>query len=219
MFRSSHTLADELLKTNLFWGMEGRLGKGKEQGGRSGNGWLVVVDERALIPELWLGLKELTLLVISTTFWTFTLHVDEISSTLRINDTSSVFLRIEKKKVYANKNKVTTCPTTSSTMLELHHVVALGIFSTYFIVILALFSLILTNLWSLRAPLKLTKNWFTIQRVTTFIGLTVASLTHTWFCESFQVLHSGCLTRKNCNRYDQIYDSKLIFNYLMFIRE
>lgn len=97
-------------------------------------------------------------------------------------------------------------------MLELHHVVALGIFSTYFIVILALFSLILMNLWSLRAPLKLTISWF-ILRVTTFVGLTIASLTHTWFCESFQVLHSGGLTKK-IDRHDQIYDSKLIFNYL-----
>ena len=92
-------------------------------------------------------------------------------------------------------------------MLELHHVVALGIFSTYFIVILALFSLILTNLWSLRATLKLTESWF-ILRATVFIGLTIASLTHTWFCESFQVLHSCDLTRK-FDRYDQIYDSKL----------
>jgi len=65
-------------------------------------------------------------------------------------------------------------------MLELHHVVALGIFSTYFIVILALFSLILTKLWSLRAPLKLKKSLF-ILRVTAFIGLTIGSLTHTWF--------------------------------------
>jgi len=66
-------------------------------------------------------------------------------------------------------------------MLELHHVVALGIFSTYFIVILALFSLILENLWFLRAPLKLTKSWITILRATAFIGLTIASSTHTWF--------------------------------------
>jgi hypothetical protein len=73
-------------------------------------------------------------------------------------------------------------------MLELNHAVALGIFSSYFIVILALFSLILTNLWSLRAPLKFTKSWLTL-RVTVFIGLTIASLTYTWFCESFQALY------------------------------
>ena len=42
--RSSHTLADEPSRTNLFWEMEGRSGKGKEQGRRSGNGLL---DERA----------------------------------------------------------------------------------------------------------------------------------------------------------------------------
>jgi hypothetical protein len=96
-----------------------------------------------------------------------------------------------------------------ATMLELHHVVALGIFSTYFIVILTLFSLILTNLWSLRASLKLTKSLFTALRVTAFIGLTIASLTHTWFCESFQVLHSGPRFDQKIDRYDQIYDSKL----------
>ena len=43
--RSSRTLADEPSRTNLFWEMEGRLGKGKEQGERSGNGLL---DERAI---------------------------------------------------------------------------------------------------------------------------------------------------------------------------
>jgi hypothetical protein len=48
MIRSSHTLADEPSRTNLFWEMEGRLGKGKEQGGRSGNG-LVLLDEWALL--------------------------------------------------------------------------------------------------------------------------------------------------------------------------
>lgn len=44
--RSSHTLADEPSRTNLFWEMEGLLGKGEGQGGRSGNGLL---DERALL--------------------------------------------------------------------------------------------------------------------------------------------------------------------------
>jgi hypothetical protein len=44
--RSSHTLADEPSRTRVFWEMAGRLRKGKEQGGRSGNGLL---DERALL--------------------------------------------------------------------------------------------------------------------------------------------------------------------------
>lgn len=44
--RSSHTLADEPSRTNLFWEMEGRLGKGKEQGGKSGSGLL---DERSFL--------------------------------------------------------------------------------------------------------------------------------------------------------------------------
>jgi hypothetical protein len=36
--RSFHTLADEPSRTNLFWEMERRVGKGKEQGERFGNG-------------------------------------------------------------------------------------------------------------------------------------------------------------------------------------
>ena len=44
--RSSHTLADERSRTNLFWEMEGRREKGKRQGGRSGIGLL---DEMALL--------------------------------------------------------------------------------------------------------------------------------------------------------------------------
>ena len=36
--RSSHTLVDEPSRTILFWEMEERVGKGKKQGGRSGNG-------------------------------------------------------------------------------------------------------------------------------------------------------------------------------------
>ena len=85
----------------------------------------------------------------------------------------------------------------ANAMLEPHHVVALGIFSTYFIVILALFLLILKNLWSLRVPLKPAKSWL-ILRVAVFIGLTIASFMHTWFCESFQVLYIlGGVDQKN----------------------
>ncbi|KAF8816691.1 hypothetical protein BYT27DRAFT_7237833 [Phlegmacium glaucopus] len=66
-------------------------------------------------------------------------------------------------------------------MLQLHHVVALSIFSTYFITILTLFSLILSDIWSLRASKPTKSSPRRNKRTAVFIGLTIASLAHTWY--------------------------------------
>lgn len=60
--------------------------------------------------------------------------------------------------------------------METPHIVALGIFASYFFIILALFTIIL---WSVPATGKATsvgKTWL-------FRFLTLGSLGHTWFCK------------------------------------
>lgn len=67
-------------------------------------------------------------------------------------------------------------------MVELYRLLALGIFASYFILIITLFALILASL----RPRSTTRNG-TTAAVCVFGALSVTSFAHTWYCESYVI--------------------------------